>query len=172
MNKHQYSPDRLHNITVDWSYPIGWDNVDKNDLEGGFYYITRTIHRQEGDSITPIYIGKSIRKISKRVLEHSINDSEHPFPIEYGEFNVRFGKIVSPRNYKKHYHFDRLLLAIESALIQEVKPKCNVSQKRKYTRWYDLRITSIGYRNRIPKEINNRLHTNILPRPNWWHGQF
>ncbi|MBQ6080178.1 MAG: hypothetical protein IJK93_07875 [Muribaculaceae bacterium] len=174
MNDNLYSPEYLHQITINWSRPIAWNNVDKynKDWDGGLYYITRTIHAKSGDSSTPIYIGKSIGKISKRVLSHSLNDSNCPFYAERGEFKVRFGRIVSPINYMKHYHFNRLLLTIESALIQEVKPKCNVSQKNQYTPWYDLRIISIGYRDRIPGKINNRDHSNILPRPKWWDGQF
>ncbi len=168
-----YSPDRLHSITINWSNPINWNNVNEfnDDWEGGLYYITRTIHTQSGDRITPIYIGKSIRRISKRILEHSLNDSNCPFYDKRGEFKVRFGRIVSPQNPMRHYHFNRLLLTIESALIQEVKPICNISQKRKYTPWYDLIIRNEGKRDRMPKEINNRDHANVLPRPKWWNGQ-
>jgi hypothetical protein len=173
MNNYYCSPDRLHSITINWSKPINWNYINRfnKDWDGGLYYITRTIHTQAGDRITPIYIGKSIGKISKRILRHTPNDSKNSFHTKNGEFKVRFGRIVSPQNPKKHYHFNRLLLTIESALIQEVRPICNISQKRKYTPWYDLLIRNEGKRDRMPKEINNRDHINVLQRPKWWNGQ-
>ena len=165
-------PYRLHTVVINWSNPILWDNIHlyNKDWNGGFYYITRIIHRANADSETPIYIGKTKGKISKRICQHHMTDSNTPFLHEYGEFRVRFGRIISPINYKKTYHHNRLLLTIESALITEVKPKCNCSQKKSYTRWYILRINNTGKHERIPAMIDNREHQNIIQSPSWWNG--
>lgn len=165
-------PYRLHTVVINWSNPISWDNINlyNKDWEGGFYYITSIIHRANGDNETPIYIGKTKRRISQRICQHHINDSNTPFLNEYGEFRVRFGRIVSPINYQKAYHYNRLLLTIESALITEVGPKCNCSQRKAYTRWYVLQIKNTGKHDRIPALIDNREHQNIIESPSWWIG--
>lgn len=165
-------PYRLHTVVIDWSNPISWDNINlyNKDWNGGFYFVTRIIHRKNADYETPIYIGKTIRKISKRICQHHLEDSNKPFLREYGEFKVRFGRIVSPKNYQKAYHYNRLLLTIESALISEVNPKCNCSQKKAYTRWYILLIKNTGKHNFIPALIDNREHNNVIKSPSWWIG--
>lgn len=96
-------PIRLHTITIKWSNPILWENISlyNKDWEGGFYYITRTIHRANADYETPIYIGKAKGKISKRICQHHIQDSNTPFLQERGEFKVRFGSIIRQKNIKK-----------------------------------------------------------------------
>ena len=167
-----HNPYRLHTVIINWSRPISWDRISlyNKDWEGGFYYITRIIHRENADYETPIYIGKTKGKISKRICWHNVDDSNTPFLCEYGELRVRFGKIFSPKNYQKVYHYNRLLLTIESALITEVKPKCNYSQKKAYTRWYALRIKNIGKHDRIPALIDNREHQNVIQSPSWWIG--
>jgi hypothetical protein len=165
-------PIRLHTVTIKWSNPILWENINQynKDWNGGFYYITRIIHKANADYETPIYIGKAKGKISKRICQHHIQDSNTPFLQERGEFKVRFGRIISPKDYQKVYHNNRLLLTVESALITEVNPKCNCSQKKAYTRWYILLIKSIGKHDRIPSLIDNREHQNIIPSPTWWTG--
>lgn len=166
------NPSRLHTVTIKWSMPIVWENINQfnKDWDGGFYYITRIIHRGNNDYETPIYIGKAKGKISKRIYQHHFQDSTTPFLNERGDFRVRFGVIVSPIKYKTVYHYNRLLLTIESALITEVNPKCNCSQKKSYTRWYILKIKNIGKHDRIPSQIDNRKHKNIIPSPKWWTG--
>ncbi|MCR4800932.1 MAG: hypothetical protein K5860_10525 [Bacteroidales bacterium] len=166
------NPFRVHAIKIKWSNPICWENVRQfnKDWEGGFYYITRIIHKKNKDYETPIYIGKTKGKISKRILQHHSQESNKPFLNEYGDFRVRFGSIIFPVNYQKVYHYNRLLLTIESALITEVKPKCNCSQVESYTRWYLLKIISEGKRGSIPAEIDNRTHKNIIKTPSWWQG--
>lgn len=165
-------PYRLHTVVIDWSNPISWKNINlyNKDWEGGFYYITRIIHRENADYETPIYIGKTKRKISKRICQHNLKDSNSPFSREIGEFKVRFGRIIFPKEYRKVYHYNRLLLTIESALITEVKPKCNCSQSKAYTRWYVLQIKNRGKHDRIPALIDNREHQNIIQSPSWWFG--
>lgn len=169
----QYTPFRVHEITVDWSNPIRWDKVTEyqKDWDGGLYYITRRIHMEDHDSITRLYIGKASGRISKRILQHTLNDSKCPFIEKRGDFEVRFGRIVSPLKYKKRFHFNRLLLTIESALINEVCTTCNVSQTNRYTRWYRLIIHNIGKRDDIPAIIDNRDHVNASP-PKDWDGSF
>ena len=135
----------------------------KLPLEPGVYIMHNSKHEI-------IYIGKAKGKISKRICQHHIQDSNTPFLQERGEFKVRFGRIISPKQYQKAYHYNRLLLTIESALITEVNPKCNCSQKKAYTRWYILLIKSIGKHDRIPSLIDNRTHQNIIPSPTWWTG--
>lgn len=168
-----YSPFRVHEITIDWSMPIQWDRISEynKDWDGGWYYITRRIHKKELDYITTIYIGKASGKISKRILQHHIKDSKTPFMSEYGEFEVRFGRVVSPDRCRDRFHFNRFLLTVESALITEVCPKCNQSQTNRYTRWYKLIIHNIGKHDIIPSVIDNREHTNIIPLPDWWCGE-
>lgn len=166
------SPFRTHTIIIKWSNPIPWDRVARydDDWDGGWYYITRSIHKKDGEHITPLYIGKSCNKISKRILEHHLNDSNKPFLGEYGELKVRFGRVVSPNLFWKRYHLNRFLLTVESALITEVQPKNNLSQTKKYTRWYKLVIINQGKHDRIPSVIDNRTHLNVLPLPEWWDG--
>ena len=168
-----YSPFRVHTIVINWSNPIDWDRIDRfdDDWNGGWYYITRSIYKSDAVYTTPIYIGKSMNKISKRILSHKLNDSETPFLSEYGEFKVRFGRVVSPDYYWKRFHFNRFLLTVESALITEVQPKSNRSQTQKYTRWYKLVIINKGKHDQIPRVIDNRAHNNVRRLPEWWIGQ-
>lgn len=166
-----YSPFRTHFITIRWSNPVPWSNIESKDYEGGWYYITRRIHGKNGDVITPLYIGKARGCISQRILQHTLEDSKCPFLEKRGEFEVRFGILEGNICYNRRYHFNRLLLTVESALITEVRPLCNQSQMGRYTRWYKLVITSIGKRGRIPQIIDNRDHENLFALPDWWNGE-
>ena len=89
-----------------------------------------------------------------------------------GEFKVRFGQVISPDNFDRRYHINRLLLTVESALITEVQPICNISQTGKYRRWYRLRINNVGKHDQIPSIIDNREHDNAKEPPVWWDGEF
>ena len=172
MSNNPYSPYRLHDITINWSNPIAWDNISGKEWKCGWYYITRHIHRNGYDVVTPIYIGKAKGVISKRVLHHSLVDSNSRFLEKRGEFKVRFGQVISPDNFDRRYHINRLLLTVESALITEVQPICNISQTGKYRRWYRLRINNVGKHDQIPSIIDNREHDNAKEPPVWWDGEF
>ncbi len=168
-----HSPFRQHTIIIKWSNPIRWDRVAKfdSDWNGGWYYITRNIYRNGQCYVTPIYIGKASGKISKRILNHTYRDSEKPFLREYGEFEIRFGRVVSPLNYRTSYHYNRLLLTVESALITEIYPKCNCSQTQRYTPWYKLVIKNTGKHDRIPDTITTESQAaHHLYLPSWWDG--
>ena len=152
----------VHSFKIRWSNPITWNRIDlyKDDWDGGLYYITRRIHMRDYDTVTPIYIGKSKNKISRRIFQHSLGESKTSFLDQRGDFEVRLGRIVYPTRSPERFHFNRLLLTLESALIKEVKPKCNISQVGKYTRWYKLIIFNEGKRDQIPKIIDNRMQDN------------
>ena len=137
MSNNPYSPYRLHDITINWSNPIAWDNISGKEWKCGWYYITRHIHRNGYDVV-----------------------------------KVRFGQVISPDNFDRRYHINRLLLTVESALITEVQPICNISQTGKYRRWYRLRINNVGKHDQIPSIIDNREHDNAKEPPVWWDGEF
>lgn len=171
MSSRAYSPYRVHDITINWSRPIRWENISGKEWKCGWYYITRHIHMRGYDVITPIYIGKAKGVISKRILQHSIEDSCSPFLEKRGEFKVRFGCVIEPERFYKRYHINRLLLTVESALITEVQPDCNISQSGRYSRWYRLRINNIGKHDQIPSWIDNRDQDNAKEPPDWWDGE-
>ena len=85
---------------------------------------------------------------------------------------MRFGQVISPENFNRRYHINRLLLTVESALITEVQPICNISQTGKYRRWYRLRMNNVGKHDQIPSVIDNRDHENAKEPPEWWDGEF
>ena len=140
------------------------DELKKLPDQPGVY-----IMHDDADAI--IYIGKAKGIISKRVLQHSLEDSNTPFLEKRGEFKVRFGQVILPENFDRRYHINRLLLSVESALITEVQPICNISQTGKYRRWYRLKINNVGKHDQIPSIIDNREHDNAKEPPIWWDGE-
>lgn len=174
--------DRLHTINIRWTRATSFNEEDlkrlRNDKECGWYIITR----QFGPIETPIYVGKAKNTIYKRVLQHTPDDSYESFFERRGEKYVYIGTIEnSTLNTKdklsRRYHVNRLLLTVESALIQNIYGKfgdviCNHSQKNKYTRWYKFRIVNSNIRESIlDHEIINSEHDNTIPCPIWWKGQ-
>ena len=177
------SIDRLHTITIRWTRSTYFDKDElkrlRDDKECGWYIITKLT--RDGYEV-PIYIGKAINSIYKRVLQHRKDDSDTPFLKKYGDKYVYIGTVDNATLNTKHklskrYHLNRLLLTVESALIQNKneyfeKYNCNISQNAKYTRWYKLRIKNL-YINEalLDHEIDNREHENVYPCPKWWKGQ-
>ena len=172
-----YDPLRLHSIRIRWSFPLPWDEASfkekRAEKECGWYYVTRVW----GNTETAIYIGKARGRIYKRVLQHSIDDSESPFLLKRGELFVRFGTVDNThRNtiakLARCYHTDRFLKTVESALIQDARPLCNISQTNKYTRWYKLRIYNLGINhNLLSRIVDNSNDENVYDNPSWWEGQ-
>ena len=177
------SIDRLHTITIRWTRSTYFDKDElkrlRDDKECGWYIITKLT--RDGYEV-PIYIGKAINSIYKRVLQHRKDDSDTPFLKKYGDKYVYIGTVDNAtlntkQKLSKRYHLNRLLLTVESALIQNKneyfeKYNCNISQNAKYTRWYKLRIKNL-YINEalLDHEIDNREHENVYPCPQWWKGQ-
>lgn len=172
-----YSPDRVHSIRIRWSYPLVWDEKTyrekRADRECGWYYVTR----KWGNVETAIYIGKARGTIYRRVLQHKINDSKTPFLMKKGEILVRFGNVENPSldttsKISAHYHTDRFLKTVESALIQFAQPMCNISQIKSYTRWYKLKIENVGINSDLmARMIDNREDKNAKVYPSWWEGE-
>ena len=175
--------DRLHTITIKWTRATSFNKNElrrlRNDKECGWYIITKLT--RNGDEV-PIYIGKAINCIYKRVLQHRTDDSDTPFLKKYGEKYVYIGTVQNvtlntKEKLRKHYHLNRLLLTVESALIQNKndyfkKYNCNISQNLKYTRWYMLRIKNMNINETIIDHvIDNREHENVYPCPKFWKGQ-
>ena len=71
-------PNRLHTVTIKWSNPILWENINQynKDWNGGFYYITRIIHKANADYETPIY-RKGKRENIKKNMSTSYTGFEH-----------------------------------------------------------------------------------------------
>ena len=175
--------DRLHTITIKWTRSTSFDKDElgrlRDDKECGWYIITKLT--RNGYEI-PIYIGKAINTIYKRVLQHTKDDSNSAFLNKYGEKYVYIGTIDNvslntKEKLSKHYHVNRLLLTVESALIQNKKEyfkkdNCNISQNGRYTRWYKLRIKNLNINEALLDHlIDNREHNNVYPCPKWWKGQ-
>ncbi len=163
------------NVTMKWSYPRPLEDYKDNPLINscGLYYITRVIHYKNGDNKSPVYIGKTARTFSERFYEH-FYDYEHyskgtPFLHKHGDFEVRFGIIqklqFGSNGMPANIDFEKLLLATESSVIYEMKKfgisthnLVNVKQTNGYTTDYDIIVHNTGFRDMIPKTVDNRTH--------------
>ena len=171
------SINRLHTIKIKWTLPIPFDKEKFNELRAdkncGWYYITRKL----GDVETALYIGKAKGFIYKRILQHSKDDSRESFMKKRGQKLVRFGTVDNvtlntKKKISRHYHLDRFLKTIESELIQVARPLSNISQSKKYTRWYKFRIVSSNISpDLLNHVIENKDNANTIPCPKWWKGQ-
>ena len=154
-----YSPERLHTIEINWGFPIPIENIQTNwkSSEIGIYYISRVFGGKE----TPIYIGKTEQSFEIRMNQHFRDNSS--FLNKRGAKYIRLGHIVRPKNLSG-YDLTRLLLTIESVIINEINPLLrdnltNVSQSSSYTAWYDLHIINSGKRGMIPSDITLRVNS-------------
>ena len=60
--------NRLHNITIKWTYPRVIENIDtcRESTQNGLYYVSRIFGNRE----TTIYIGETKRDFMTRIDEH------------------------------------------------------------------------------------------------------
>lgn len=156
---------RLRNITIQWTYPVCWENINSHDYRynDGIYYISSKYNTRWGIKEKPLYIGKTKRSFYERLNEHF--NSKSKFTAEKGKLYVRFGLITSPVNIKGIVgeEYDNLLKTIESGLIWELnksltKKLVNISQTKGYTLYHELKINNTGFRGALPKVIPNREH--------------
>lgn len=169
--------DRVHTIKIKWTLPIPLDKKKFEELRAdkycGWYYITRKF----GETETALYIGKAEGFIYKRILQHSKRDSRESYMNRKGLKLVRFGTVENvtlntKEKISRHYHLDRFLKTIESELIQVAQPLSNISQSKKYTRWYKFRIISSNISSDLLNHvIENKDNANTIPCPKWWKGQ-
>ena len=146
--------NRIHNITIKWTYPRVIENIDTcwESNQNGLYYVSRIFGRRE----TPIYIGETKRDFITRINEHykAISNLFNKRGIK----KIRLGIIVRPKSLSNYddSEFKNLLRTIESRLIKYLNQKghggslCNKRQVSSYTESFKLNIENIGYRGSLP----------------------
>ena len=147
--------NRLHNISIHWSYPRVIENIESDWKcnENGLYYISRIYNNVE----SPVYIGETKRDFITRIDEHYQKVSD--FFNRRGIKKIRLGTIVKPQNLSSYDEKEtkHLLQTIESRLVEYLRKNgygkylCNIRQVNSYTEWFKLNIENIGYRGSLPK---------------------
>lgn len=119
---------RYRIITIDWSYPIRFENRANSkhiDDEYGIYVVTRKIGGKESNR--PMYIGLTSRSFEKRMDEHEKRYELHRdnFRSARGTEYVRFGTISSSLKGCTEQECKQILEDTETHFIWEYNPVYN-----------------------------------------------
>ena len=119
-----------------------------NDI--GIYYISRKF----GENQSILYIGKTTYNFGSRLESHK----EYWIDTYRGEKYVRLGRIVHPKNISEE-ELKTLINDAERTLIfylsnmDEYKLIANIVSTKSTNFDNILKITNIGYRGQLPKEL-------------------
>lgn len=143
---------RYRNITIKWDYPVEFSSILQKEgmSDIGIYYISRKFGNKE----SMLYIGKTTNNFMSRLESHSI----YKIDKYRGEKYVRLGHIVSPKNLLEE-DLKEIINDAEKTIIFYVSNLCdfelidNIDCRYRISYKNKLRITNIGYRGKLPKEL-------------------